>query len=102
VRALLEILNGRRAVDQLRPHLTWMAYLRLSARVRRVNEVHGSQLRAGGSDELHIGRPVLSRPEPGITDASIVVRWNGRVQALSLRMEQTDDGWRCSLLEFVR
>jgi hypothetical protein len=90
VQATVEVLAGRRPLQQLMPYTDDYVYAQLTGRLRR---------RRGP------GRPPLlcsvhaSEPRDGVAEVCAVVRESGRVRAIAARLEGYDGRWRCTALQ---
>lgn len=100
--AAIEVLAGRRPVQQLAPwlHRDLLANLQLRAALSRAEGAG----RSGRTARVHRGATVLSSRaamvRPGIYEASAVVSERIRCRAVALRLEQIQSsGWRVTALE---
>ncbi|AHI01242.1 hypothetical protein GCM10010174_11540 [Kutzneria viridogrisea] len=88
--AVVEVLDGRRPVDQLRTQLTPMAHAALRTRVVRSSRTPG-KLRS-----LH-----LCAPGPRVVEACATIEVGGRVRAMAARFELAGDAVRCTVLRLL-
>lgn len=85
VRVLLEVVDGRRRVEQVAAVASpsvcrYMRAARLGQAAPRVFRVRSLR---------------LCRPAESVLEAAAVVAIAGRVRALAARLERTDGAWRC-------
>lgn len=86
LRLLLEVLDGRRPLQQLNPHLGPVALRYVRAAGRR----HRGPSRLSS---MHV-----CRPRPAAAEVAVVYRTGGRARALATRFEQQRGArgpWRC-------
>jgi hypothetical protein len=96
VRQVLEVLDGRRPVGQLRALLLDVAFEALLTRLRTVSP--------GGRHVLR--RLRVCYPAPVAVEVSVVMdvhppHGRPRVRAAAARFERDDDGWLCTVLRFL-
>jgi len=89
LRGMLEALDGRRPVEQLRPRLTEHCYRTL---VRRLWPEVQSERRIGRS----LRRVHTCRPARGVIEACATIQRGGRVEAIAARIEADLRGWKCT------
>jgi len=92
VQATLEVLAGRRPVQQLMTVTSETVYAALLARVGAAR-VPGRQ-RIGTLPQLrsvHVGEPA-----DGVAEVTAVVRQGDRHRAVAVRLEGYDGRWRCT------
>jgi hypothetical protein len=93
LRQVVEAMDGRRPIEQLRPLLTRAAFAGLV-----------SWLRAGGPGSRHTLRSIHTcRPTAAVVEASVVIDHRSptgprRVVAAAARFEREGEGWRCTVL----
>lgn len=92
VLAMLEVLAGRRPVQQLMPWTDELVYRQISRAVRR--------RRAG--DVSGVLRSVhVSEPADGVAEVCAVVSGSDRTRAVAARLEGSDGKWRCTALHLL-
>ncbi|HEX2131556.1 MAG TPA: Rv3235 family protein [Actinophytocola sp.] len=97
VRHVLEVLDGRRVVDQLRTILSDPAYEALLTRLRTTAPGHRHRLL-----RLH-----TCYPTPNAVELSAVIEVSGRpkersrVRAAAIRFERVNDRWHCAVLRIL-
>ncbi len=106
--AVLEVLGGRRPLQQLMPHLDEAAYesvaRQLAASLRRPPDSGPAaepSPTGGTRNRLGIGTPRVCEPADGVAEVTLVVRWGGRVRAVAMRLEGIDGRWRCTVLDIL-
>ena len=87
--AILDALQGLRALHQIRPHLSARAFQQLV-----------SYSDAGTFHIAKVGPLHIQRPAPEILEASGTVRIRDRWLACTIRLDRQDD-WLCSDLRVV-
>jgi hypothetical protein len=98
--ATLEVMAGRRGLQQLMPHLTEATYERLSARLARAVG-HRPPGGNGPRARIRVGRAVVCEPTDGVAEVSVVARLGDRVLAVAVRLEGVDGRWRCTVLDIL-
>ncbi|MDP9239311.1 MAG: Rv3235 family protein [Actinomycetota bacterium] len=88
--ATMEVLSGRRPVQQLMPWTDEAVYAQLSRTVR-------ARRRIGGPGTLRSLR--ISEPAPGVAEVCAVVGSAQRSRAVAARLEGADGRWRCTALQ---
>ncbi|MFI5955266.1 Rv3235 family protein [Cryptosporangium sp. NPDC051539] len=108
VLALLEVLSGRRPVQQLRPHLTEEAFQRLAGRLQRARATAGAVAPATTvrrnrrpRTRIQIGRTRLCEPADGIAEITVLADVGSRTRAVAVRLEGLDGRWRCPVLTIL-
>jgi hypothetical protein len=104
VLAALEVIAGRRPVQQLRPHLTDLAYQRISVHARRPRARPRPDARKHAGlrrTRIHVGRAVICEPADGIVEATVLAGLGGRTRAVALRLEGIDGRWRCPVFALL-
>lgn len=92
VRAVLEVLDGKRPVAQLKRYLGETCYEAL--RTRATTE-------AGRRDHHRLSRLYLSRPAARSIELCATVEVGGRLLAAAGNVEIARHGWRCTSLRFL-
>lgn len=87
--AVLDALQGRRALHQIRPHLSSRAFQQL------VSYSDAVSFRVSEAGPLHV-----QHPAPDSLEASGTIRIRDRWLACTIRMDRQDD-WLCSDLRVV-
>jgi hypothetical protein len=90
--ALLEVEAGYRSAEQLERRCTPDAWSKVNARLRR----RGGAFVTGGS----LVRVVCQENSPGLADGVVVVRRDGRVSAVAIRLDARDGRWTVTELFF--
>jgi hypothetical protein len=90
VQATLEVLAGRRPLQQLMPYTDERVYIQLTGRLRR---------RTGPSSPPMLCSVHACEPRDGVAEVCAVVRHGGRVRAVAARLEGFDGRWRCTALQ---
>lgn len=93
VLATMEVLSGRRPVQQLMPWTDDAVYAQVSRAVRRRQGTAGVP-RVLAS--LHV-----SEPADGVAEVCAVVTGGDRSRAVAARLEGSDGRWRCTALQLV-
>lgn len=95
---LLEVLDGRRAVGQLRTILSDPAYEALLTRLRTATPGRRHRLR-----RLHTCYPAANAVELSavIEIAGGRSRAAARVRAAAIRLERVDERWHCAVLRIL-
>jgi hypothetical protein len=94
---VLEVLEGRRAVGQLRTVLSDAAYEALLTRLRTTTPGRVHRLR-----RLRACYPTLTAVElAAVIDIAATSGERRRVCALAARLERTDDVWHCTVLRLL-
>lgn len=96
---MLEVLDGRRAVTQLRTILSDAAYEALLTRLRTTPPGRQHRLR-----RLHICHPSAEAVElSAVLEISNGAQATGprRVRAAAIRLERVDDRWHCAVLRIL-
>lgn len=88
--ATMEVLSGRRPIQQLMPWTDDAVYAQLSRTVR-------TRRRVGGPATLRSLR--ISEPAPGVAEVCAVVGGAQRSRAVAARLEGADGRWRCTALQ---
>ncbi|TQS42894.1 Rv3235 family protein [Cryptosporangium phraense] len=102
VLALLEVLSGRRPVQQLRAHLTEDAYHRLAGRLQRARAgVRSTPYRPRNRTRIHLGRTLLCEPADGVAEVTVLADVGTRTRAVAIRLEGLDGRWRCPVLTIL-
>jgi len=89
LRGMLEALDGRRPVEQLRTRFTDPGYRALVRRIRA--EIRGERTAARGLRRVH-----TCRPARGVIEACATIQRGGRVEAIAARIESDHRGWKCT------
>lgn len=89
LRAILEALDGRRPVEQLRHRFSDHCY-RTLLRQRRDENGHG---RVRCLTRVH-----TCRPAQGVIELCATIRRSGRMEAAAARIEFDHLGWRCTAM----
>ncbi len=84
---LLEALDGRRPLNQLRHVVSPKVYEALRTRVNRRPITHGP---------IRLRTARAGRPSPRVIEASGTVAWGGRILAVVARLEKRRTTWRCT------
>lgn len=95
LRHVLEVLDGRRAVGQLRTLLSDPAYEALLTRLRTTPVGRRHRLR-----RLHTCYPSTDAVEMSAV-LEITGEDRGRVRAAAIRMERHEDRWHCAVLRIL-
>lgn len=93
VLATMEVLSGRRPVQQLMPWTDEVVYAQVGRAVRR-RGAPGGVPRVLAS--LHV-----SEPADGVAEVCAVVTGGDRSRAVAARLEGSDGRWRCTALQLV-
>lgn len=100
VQAVLEVLAGRRSLQQLMPFTTEDVYDEIQYELSRLRARHirrGLPLPSPARvQSVHVGEPA-----DGIAEATAVVRHGERHRAVALRLEGTDGRWQCTALQLL-
>jgi hypothetical protein len=91
VTSLVEVLDGRRPVAQLRGRLAEPAFAALQTRVR-----NGRPSRPGRVQRVH-----TCHPAAGIVEVTATYGNGHRTRALALRLEHRAGRWRCTALRVL-
>jgi hypothetical protein len=97
VSALVEVLSGDRSPAQL---TGWTSRAVFSSVTRYAQSTGRRRLRhhrRSGRDQVASVR--VSLPRDGVLEVSARIRSGERYRALAARLDQTDDGWRCTALQ---
>ncbi|WP_425470619.1 Rv3235 family protein [[Pseudopropionibacterium] massiliense] len=87
--AVLDAIQGTRALHQIRPHLSSRAFRQL------VSYSDATSFRVGRVGPLHV-----QHPAPDSLEASSTVQIQGRWLACTIRLDREED-WLCSDLRVV-
>jgi hypothetical protein len=100
VQGIMEVLAGRRAIQQLMPVTTEHVYEELGCRVAALRTLRTRRGVAVSSPaRLHSMR--VDEPAEGVAEVSAVVRRGDRHRAVALRLEGADGRWRCTALQLL-
>ena len=102
VQAALEVVAGRRPLQQLMPHLSESVYIGLTARLARAvrSRPAGPHL-AADRGRVVVMSVRVCEPMDGIAEVAVVARHGERVYAVALRLEGVDGRWRCIVMEIL-
>jgi hypothetical protein len=106
VQALLEVLGGRRPVQQLRPMTSEDVYARVQHRVGVAHGMRAQHRRRLGSTPAveapaRVSSVHIDEPADGVAEITAVVRHGERHRAVALRLEGMDGRWRCTVLHML-
>jgi len=88
VRALLEVLTGRRPIEQLRVHLAPDIFAGLQ-----------NTPMLAGRGVAHLLTTRVCEPADGVAELSAVFRCAAQVRAIAMRLQGIDGRWRVTVLQ---
>ena len=100
VQAVMEVIAGRRPLQQLMQYTTEEVYGELQC---RVGAVRALRIRRGGGQygPARLRSVHVDEPADGVAEVTAVVRRGERHRAVALRLEGIDGRWRCTALHVV-
>jgi hypothetical protein len=100
VQALLEVMSGRRSVQQLARYTTEDVYTQLDCRMKALRALRRRRgIVSTGAARLISIR--VGEPSDGVAEVTAVVRRGERHRAVALRLEGADGRWRCTALQLM-
>ena len=100
VQALMEVMSGRRSVQQLATATTDDVYTQLECRIKALRALR----RRRGIVSTEVARLISIRvgePSDGVAEVTAVVRRGERHRAVALRLEGADGSWQCTALQLM-
>jgi len=91
VRALLEVLDGRRPLRQLAPVL-------VSEVLDQLEMLVSLGARRIGHNGLRLSTVRVGLPHPSAIEGSAVIRTGHRFRAVAIRLEHASPRWKCTAL----
>lgn len=111
LRTCVEILNGYRPMEHLRPLTDAAEYVAIAERLTRWRARLQSAGRAGAgrsggpgrgsSGSVSRGRPHICEPRTGVAEAAVVLGQGARSFAVAARFEHRGGHWYCTLLQVI-
>ncbi|WP_163508870.1 Rv3235 family protein [Fodinicola acaciae] len=99
--AIVEVMAGRRPVQQLMPVTSERVYAALLTRLAATSAapVPGQPRQSRVPGQVSTVR--VDEPADGVAEACAVVTHHGRSRAIALRLEGYDGRWRCTYLQLI-
>ena len=99
----VEVLNGFRPANQLRPVTAVPRFNDVADQlVRRATRVRLSPGQAARQGRLlRVRRMVLCEPRDGVVEAAVVLDQGKACWAMAIRLERSTEGWRCTVIQVV-
>ena len=100
VQALMEVLAGRRPVQQLLPVTTEGVYRQLECRLQALRALRHRRgpASAGAARVVSVH---VAEPGHGVAEVTAVTRRGDRHRAVALRLEGADGRWHCTALRLL-
>lgn len=99
--AIVEVMAGRRPVQQLMPVTSERVYAALLTRLAATAAVQIPGHRRPGRLPGQVQTVRVDEPADGVAEACAVVTHRGRSRAIALRLEGFDGRWRCTYLQLI-
>lgn len=105
--AVLEVMTGRRPIQQLRNFVSETVYAQIMTQLRTPTEAMCRAIGRPGTNRREPRRGThsprlrtvhVTEPENGVAEAAVTVQRGERVVAAALRLEIVDSRWRCTSL----
>lgn len=99
--AVVEVMAGRRPVQQLMPVTSQRTYAGLLTRLASSAGAHMPSPRRSDHIPGQVRTIRIDEPADGVAEACAVVSHGERFRAIALRLEGIDGRWRCTVLQLL-